>query len=341
MWQTQLAQLEKEVHSDRPEIRNKAMLELLDQVRKKPQLGASILPIFRDAVEHPLDGWTTANAVRGIEHVCGPAEGLRLRIALFNDPNPDMACPAILTAPDAGSVPALINTLNSRHDSTIRIASLQAFNRLRHPSTLEPMLNCLESPETRPYAIEALGNLRDPRAIPFLEQWLGDTTQTWPLDDRGGPMMTVGDMAQYAISRIRPPLNWPPAPPSHPYTSAGPTARSSGPPPIPPPIPSATRSRVMGYWLTFVPLAAALFLIPWVFVLVILSLDKQGHVTASPARTHFFDLICALPPLLGLATGAFVAFAFRPLRAWQWLVLTLGCAACALAVFSFGWEFLH
>ena len=84
----------------------------------------------------------------------------------------------------------------------MRISLIRALGRLRGSAVFPALLPYLDLPEFRPHVIEALGELRDRRAIPELERFLADRMEAWPVDNHG-PMRYVCDLARTALDAIR------------------------------------------------------------------------------------------------------------------------------------------
>jgi hypothetical protein len=91
-----LARIQEEVRSDKPETRGLAMQELVLQARKNPAVQAPALQIFRTCLETTQDDWPTATAIRGIEEIAGPEEARKVRLSLFNHPRATLVAVIVL-----------------------------------------------------------------------------------------------------------------------------------------------------------------------------------------------------------------------------------------------------
>jgi hypothetical protein len=192
----------REIQSQKQEIRGAAMQRLLFEARKNPRIHPTAREIFRAVLQIPLDGWTTINAARGFELIAGPIEARREWLLLLNDSPPELAADVALSLRDAFYVPALIELLSTRDNLKFRRSVIRALGRLNDPAALKPLIESLNKAELRPHAVDALGDLGDKGAIPFLEPLLTDTTDAWP-EDNHGPMLRVCDLAKAAIERLR------------------------------------------------------------------------------------------------------------------------------------------
>jgi twitching motility protein PilT len=97
-------------------------------------------------------------------------------IELLNDPDADVRGAALGVASsfdDLRIVPATINLLRDT-DWWIRIAAADTLARLRDPRSIEPLVAALADADLKWSAVEALGRIGDPRALPALGKLLGD-----------------------------------------------------------------------------------------------------------------------------------------------------------------------
>jgi hypothetical protein len=87
----------------------------------------------------------------------------------------------------------------------------------------------------------------------------------------------------------------------------------------------------------FVPLLIALFEIAWIIVLV-MSQMGSGTLSTDNSHTHSLDIIAMIPALIGLSVGILAVVRGLVHRPLEWIFLVIGCLACGLFVFMFGWE---
>jgi hypothetical protein len=319
-----LDQISQNLQSTNEETRARAMQALLLGVQKDPSLRPAALPIFQNAILTEQDPSTAVFAARGIEVAGGPTEARKAWLELFLRPEPKIVERAATAVHDPYFATILTELVEHRTESAIRIAALRTLGRLRDSSALPSMLNALTIPELWPHAVEALGELGDTHAIPYLAPLLEDRTEAWPIDNHG-PMLHVSDLAREAITRLR--ATAAPAPPQT-FTAGH----------QPPPVQSARpKVNVAAY----MPLMATVAELPWIAAIVIGTLCLTGKFEPDQATTRRFDLLAMIPALLGLGIGILVLFRGGLHRWFDRIFLLLGCAACCAFIFSFGWELIH
>jgi hypothetical protein len=115
-----LARIQTEVLSDKQAVRGQAMQDLLMQVQKDPQIHAAALQIFRGSLQNAQDGWTTNSAISGIEHIAGPEEARKARLALLNHPSAELVSAVVLRMEDRSYLPTLIELLSRRSETKIQ-----------------------------------------------------------------------------------------------------------------------------------------------------------------------------------------------------------------------------
>ena len=201
--QPSLDEIREQLRSPKQTDRVRAMQSLRERAKKDARLAAIALPIFQCAIEAEPDRYTAIYAARGIESAAGPAAGRAAWLALLDRDDADtVATVASAVGADATFAPVLIALLNRRPEMTIRHAVIRALGRMRVPETLPIILDGIGVPELRPDVVQALEDFGDPRAIPYLETLLGDTTDAWEADNHG-PTLTVSNVATTAIARLR------------------------------------------------------------------------------------------------------------------------------------------
>lgn len=200
--QRSLEQLERDAGSADQAIRGSAMQELALLVRKDVKTHDHALPLFRKALENPLDGWTALSAARGYEQIVGPYESRSTWLALLRCGKPEVVSAVALSLRDASFAPALLELLlPEAPDVEIKTAAIRALGRMHDPAALPAIVGQLDHPALRAHAIEALADLGDPRAVPHLRPYLDDKTDAWR-EDNHGPMLRMCDLAQAAIKRL-------------------------------------------------------------------------------------------------------------------------------------------
>ena len=178
----------------------KAVTELLLWCRQDRGIAAAALPLFERALtKFPY----VANlAVQGIELIQGREAALRYRQAFLRDTNSALVRATVLNTTDPAEVPQLIEVLNRSADANVREAAVRLIGRLGTPAAFDTLVHALREPSLRPHAVEALSELGDIRAIPYLEALQSDTTPAWPIDNHG-PMLDVSDLAIEALKKLR------------------------------------------------------------------------------------------------------------------------------------------
>jgi len=109
---------------------------------------------------------------------------------------------------------------------------------------------------------------------------------------------------------------------------------------------AAPRDSPKPHWSRFtpyLPLVAIVVEIPWLVVLLMGFLFVVGDApythTPNAASTHLWDVVAALPAMVGLVFGIVCVLRARPSQILEWMSLIIGCAGCALFVSCFGREF--
>ncbi|HEY8749463.1 MAG TPA: hypothetical protein VIM11_15870, partial [Tepidisphaeraceae bacterium] len=105
-------------------------------------------------------------------------------------------------------------------------------------------------------------------------------------------------------------------------------------PPILPSVPAPFHRLI-----PFIPLGIAILELPFVALILFFQLFLTGKISRNPHATHFLDFICALPPSGGVLAGLYIAS--RPTRRpkLHYVLILIGCLACSVYLYSFGWEF--
>ncbi len=164
----------------------------------------------------------------------------------------------------------------------VRTLAVHELGRVKPRGALEALVERLDQEQLRPYIVQALENLGDPAAIPYLERFLQDQTEAWP-EDNHGPMLRVCDQVQSSITKLSQPI----------------PMATHLPPPLPPRPSGGFRYQNL---LAYVPLAAVVLEVPWflltVFILLFMAGDEPFHST--PALERGLSLFAAIPGDIGL-----------------------------------------
>jgi hypothetical protein len=201
MAQFNLARIREEMRSDKAEVRGRASQELLLQIERDKSIHAEALQLFRSIATVVDDPWTALNCVRGIEFIAGDKEARPVRLELFKHKRPSLVAGVVLTIKDSSYVKDLIALLATRKEEEIHVAVVRELGRLGGDAALAAIISQLEDKAIRPHAVEALGELRDRRAIPHLEKLMNDKTPAWE-EDNHGPMLHVSDLVKEALQRM-------------------------------------------------------------------------------------------------------------------------------------------
>lgn len=297
--------------SVRQDIRSCALQELLAWVRKDRASHQIVLPVFRKALRVDHDPWGVVSAAQGIEHIVGGEEAGNAWLAVLNHPNSAIVIQATSVVADRFYVPVLLGLLTDRLEIGVRNAAIRALGRMQCVEVLPVILSHLADKETRWDSVEALSNLGDPRAIPYLKPFLNDQSDLRGEDDRGC-VIDVRHITGCAIRRLE---------------------FLGGPQPI------RSRLNLFAYLL----LIAAIVEIPWIIIVVTFPPAPlvAGSRAANTARNHWMDLLAAIPVAAGLLIGLAVLMCGTARRLPERVCLYLGCAVCAVFLYAFGSEFFN
>lgn len=319
-----LAQIRTSLQSPEVPVRAQAMGELLAWVSDDSKIHAEALDIFRESWRSESNGHLAACAIRGIEQIAGSAEAHAARLTLLDHPSPQMVAYAVLGLERHPDISKFVELLARMPVTEVHISILSTLGRTKNPAVRGPITEALREPGLRPHAIEALAALGDPRSIADIEPYVDDRADAWPVDNHG-PMMSVGEVAREAIERIRTP-----APPHRPVVPQPRRAESR----------SDQRVGTLARWWAAIPLAAALFTIPW-FLFVLVPQVFVGGRGLTPSEVLRLDLLGLTPPAIGLVAGLALIVSRRKRTVGQLVLLLLGCAACVLAITPFAYEAMN
>lgn len=141
---------------------------------------AAAIEALIQALQKDEDGGVRQNAATALGSVPDPRCTAPL-VAVLSDKDPELRECAVIglkkladsipeTMNDKATVQALIRMLDETHEQTCQFA-VEALGKIGHPDAVEPIMNVLEGckhPHLRWTTIEALGELRDPRAVDML-----------------------------------------------------------------------------------------------------------------------------------------------------------------------------
>jgi HEAT repeat protein len=197
-----LEQLKRDLASGDAGVRGSAVNRLFAQVQQDPTVHAQALEIYHAMLRSPRDPFDVTSGIRGIEHIAGTAQGRQLRLAMFDNPRAELVRAVVGTITDPSYVPELVALLHRRTEEAIRVMVIRVLGRLRDPAALPAIVQYLPNPKLRPDAVEALGDLGDARAIPYLQGLLNDDTEAWEIDNHG-PMLRVRNLVRTALAQLR------------------------------------------------------------------------------------------------------------------------------------------
>jgi hypothetical protein len=318
-----LAQIATNLRSDKDQICFKAVSDLLQWCRHEPRIHTAALPLFQEAAGLTRFPYVANHAVGGIELISGSEPARQYRQAFLHDSDPVLVRATVLMTRDPSEVPALIGVLDQNQDPAVKESAVRLIGRLGTPAAFDVLIGALAAPWLRPHAVEALGDLRDVRAIPNLEALESDTTPAWPVDNHG-PMLRVCDLAAEALRKIR----------SQPQVAAT-------QPPLPQSVRGASAAATVGLakhrflgskrlW-SYVPVAALVFEIPW-FVICILGLlflmgdcSPQG---VSPHQERVVSIFVSVPLVLGALGGLYALVFHRSPHTVDRVFLIIGMIVC-------------
>ncbi len=196
-----VASLRADLASSSLDVRSHAMLDLVQLVKRDAATHGEALPLFEQFIREAKDPSPTGVALRGYEYLRGPEAARPLRMALLQDPRPNMVVFVLMDTTSAGMVPTYVGLLERHTDQRLRETVIRKLGKAQDPAAFEPLVALLPHAELRPHVVEALADLRDARAIPHLQPLLFDRTEAWPMDNHG-PMLSVADLAAEALRRL-------------------------------------------------------------------------------------------------------------------------------------------
>lgn len=224
---------------------------------------------------------------------------------------------------DALSVPALVAMLAQAGSLERHIEVIRALGRRRDPAIFPALLPYLDQDmRLRASVIEAMGDLRDRRAIPHLLRFLPDRTDA-PSDDNFSPRWRIADVTQAALLKIE----------DASLPEDAPSLAAIDDIDI---LPATRRS----FW-PFVPLCLAILALPWAAMIIFAAAMSSDEIADSDQTAHRLDAIAAAPAIIGLVITLAIAATNWPRGLIERFCLLIGGICCAAVTFSFGWEFFH
>ena len=196
-----LSAIEKDLVSEKELTRCHAMQGLLRWVKEDKGIYSAALPLFWAALAQPRDPWVTTLALEGLEMIAGKQEARKARDLLLFGGKGNIAKAVVLAMRDPEEYSVLIDLLSRSTDEEVCISAIRMLGRFRNPAALSVLVELMSKANLCSHIVEALGELGDARAIPFLKRHLEDETDAWPVDNHG-PMLHVSDLAEEAIRRL-------------------------------------------------------------------------------------------------------------------------------------------
>ncbi len=156
---------------------------------------------FRATLAADPGPWLLIKAARALEVAIGPELAYPYWLELLNHSSPQVVAQAVLSVTHPRYCQPLLEILAHRPELSIRIKAIRSLGRIQDSATLPSLAACLDDPELRPHTVQALGDLGDPRARPYLEAWRDDLTDAWT-EDNHGPMLRVRELVLGALARL-------------------------------------------------------------------------------------------------------------------------------------------
>jgi HEAT repeat protein len=195
-------QIKRDIRSPDQPTRGTSMAALYHHAQQNSAIHQEALELFRASVMAWPDYMTASNAARGIELIAGPVEGRKIWLALLNQSKAELAGAIAQSLKDVSFVPVLLELIDRRPEWSIQLAAVRTLGRMKDRAAFDAIRKRLADRGLRPHAVEALGELGDPRAIADLEPLLTDRTEAWEIDNHG-PMLRVCDLAKDAIAQLQ------------------------------------------------------------------------------------------------------------------------------------------
>ena len=337
-----LADVRRGLASPDAEARGHTLHLLYICIDRQPELHAAAREIFRYAVEHETTGWVVITGLMGLEQLDGPDAVRQHWRRLLTQPDALAAGRAAMSAKHPSHLPMLLELLDKRPDFFFRRGVVYALGCMREPSVIPLLIRLGEDVAMQPSVVQALGDIGDTRAIPWLQTLVSSDLHLPELDERGA-MWTLGDVAGQAIRRIE---YWsgqsaPPRPSTR--SSAAQTA-------VPPPTWGSSRAGIVPLhawrpWSllhpSLIPLIAAGLEVAWLFGLFALYLFMVGDQKPTFTVSDRFIYAIALPlPIIGTIAALTLLLGSLTPRLWHKVVAVLGGLICGFLAVVFGTNFL-
>jgi hypothetical protein len=168
----------------------------------------------------------------------------------------------------------------------------------------------------------------------------GDADADWFLRvvGRATPAIAVTSLTPAEVERLQRMWQW-----MKEMDGPAPQAVAEAPPPmlaVPPELAPAMPAREPRAPLAaYIPFIAAVLELPWIGI-IIFTMIVRGNTSPS-AVTARYDLIAMIPAAFGLLFGIVALVRGKVKTKVPIAFLLIGCLACGLFVFVFGWEFFH
>ncbi len=160
-----------------------------------------------DRITGTLDatgGWADLLAIMALSRM-GPGSVSRVGALLASSTSAAMTKGLLQVTAQLGLAadPARVRALARHDDPEVRVEAVRVLGRIpAHAESVDVCLVAMDDPAwpTRALAARSLGRLGDPRAIPRLEQAMGDTTY-WVRHHSGQALAELGEAGREALQR--------------------------------------------------------------------------------------------------------------------------------------------
>jgi len=329
----------RDLASADPHVRGRALNALLMAIDRQPELREPARQIFHESAEHETYNWLVTTSVTGIERLDGPDTARPYWRRLLTQPDATAAGQAAMAVVNPSHLPLMLEMFDARAEFAFRRGAIYAFGRMRDPSVIPLLLKLGEDEQMQPCIVQALSDLGDPSAIPWLQALVPSNRHLPELDERGA-QWTLGDIAAQAIRQIERRAGRP--------SSFQPAMAHV---PMPPPLPGRQAwqprrpNSVRQFWSlvhpSLIPLCCAAAEIVWLlslFALYIFMVGDQRPTFTVPTRLA--DGLALPLPMIGVLAAILVFVARRTPRPWHKVVAIVGGLICGLFVVMFGSEFI-
>ena len=337
-----LPDIRRDLASPNAETRGHALHLLYVCLDRQPELHAAARDIFRHAAEYETYGWVVITGVLGLEHLDGPDAARPHWRRLLGQPDALAAGRAAMSAKHPSHLPMLVDLIERRPEFVFRRGAIYALGWMRDPSVIPLLLRLGEDVALQQHVVQALSDIGDPQAVPWLRT-LESSDRRLPEMDERGATLTLGEIAGYAIRSIEHRGGQR----SQPNPAATPAAiKSTAPPPLSRrPSFGAARPPAWRPWSllhpSLIPLIAAaleLVLLLCLFALIIVMAGNPKPTFALNDRV--VDAIALPLPVIGLIAAVTLKLGGLAPRLWHNGVALVGALICCFFVCVFGFDFM-